>query len=74
MGIAVSVPVEGEALDSYAQLGVGELNDYVVIMKAILKRYNLTGRTYNDMLRTSKQNRNKTLRDFIIRSLCYFEH
>lgn len=50
------------------------LNDYVVIMKAILKRYNLTGRTYNDMLRTSKQNRNKTLRDFIIRSLCYFEH
>lgn len=35
----------GKALDSYARLGEGESNDYDVINKAILKRYNLTAST-----------------------------
>lgn len=64
----------GKALDSYARLGEGESNDYHVIKKAILKRYNLTASTYKDKFRTCKQNPNETFRECYTRSLNYFEH
>lgn len=64
----------GKALDSYARLGEGESNDYDVIKKAILKRYNLTASTYKDKFRTCKQYPNETFREFYTRSLNHFEH
>jgi hypothetical protein len=38
----------GKALDTYARSGEGSANDYDVIKKAILKRYDLTASTYKD--------------------------
>lgn len=64
----------GKTLDSYARLGEGESNDYDVIKKAILKRYNLTASTYKDKFRTCKQYPNETFREFYTRSLNHFEH
>lgn len=64
----------GKALDSYARLGEGESNDYDVIKKAILKRYNLTASTYKDKFRTCKQYPNETFRESNTRSLNHFEH
>ena len=64
----------GKALDSYARLREGESNDYDIIKKAILKRYNLTASTYRDKFRSCKQEPNETFREFYTRSLNYFEH
>lgn len=64
----------GKALDSYARLGEGESNDYDVIKKVILKRYNLRASTYKDKLRTCKQYPNEIFTEFYTRSLNYFEH
>ncbi|XP_048748044.2 uncharacterized protein LOC125660258 [Ostrea edulis] len=64
----------GKALDSYARLREVESNDYDVIKKAILKRYDLTASTYKDKFRACKQDPNETFREFYTRSLNYFEH
>ena len=64
----------GKALDSYARLGEDDSNDYDVIKKAILKRYDLTASTYRDKFRACKQDPNETFREFYTRSLNYFEH
>jgi hypothetical protein len=44
----------GKALDTYARLGEGSTNDYDVIKKAILKRYDLTASMYKDKFRGCK--------------------
>jgi hypothetical protein len=64
----------GKAMDSYARLREGESNDYDIIKKAILKRYDLTASTYRDKFRSCKQEPNETFREFYTRSLNYFEH
>lgn len=44
----------GKVFDSYVWLGEGELNDYDVIKKVILKRYNLIVSIYKDKFRICK--------------------
>ena len=52
--IHLSALLSGKALDMYSRLNEAESNDYDIVQKALLTRYNFTSEGFNKTFRTSR--------------------
>ena len=66
--------MSGKALLAYSILSDEDIDDYDVIKRAILKRYEFTAEAYRDRFRQCRQSNDESFKDFVDRAERYLNH
>ena len=66
--------LSGKALEAYSRVSDADSGNYDAIKLAILKRYELTAEAYREKFRGSKQLKDESFKDFVVRTEGYLKH